>query len=337
MVRQFAQPLVGLDAAIFADPQEDDTIDQFLNGEIGVARPEIGIAEGDIARQQLPPGFDFPQKGIVHLRRPAFAARDLNVLVKVALIDGFLGEHARNLRPSAEVFGKWKVENARCGGRVVLVRLDTAIVDREFPEIGQYAEGQLGRPRVPAKLKCGVGFLLHVDRRPLGLDEELASATDSETVVRRLGGAPDLDRIFVNDVLVRLGRAGLVVDVPPKSFEEGVEKLSAKASFVVYLGPVSVQIPLKSFNEAGNLRGDVGLPHTQIMRIPSGGTHGPNAVGRSAAAPERAFRRLAAAGALQRPSGAGAGARAGAAGLSRRRPPRPTASTCRPTPGLRSD
>ena len=90
---------------------------------------------------------------------------------------------------------------------VGLVGLDAAVVDGELLEVGEDRERQLGRPGVAAELEGRAGVVLDVDRRLLGLDEELARAADAEAVVGRLGRAADLDGVLVDDVLVGFGVA----------------------------------------------------------------------------------------------------------------------------------
>ena len=92
---------------------------------------------------------------------------------------------------------------------------------------------QLGRPGVAAELVGGAGVVLDVDGGLLGLDEELARAADAEAVVGGLGRAADLDGVLVDDVLVGLGVALRVVDVPAEGLEEGVEELAAELGLVV--------------------------------------------------------------------------------------------------------
>ena len=118
-------------------------------------------------------------------------------------------------------------------GLSVFAGLDAAVVDGEFLEVGEDGERQLGRPGVAAQLEGGAYVVAHVDRGLLGFEKELPPAADAEAVVRGLGRAADLDRVFVDDVLVGFGVALLVVDVPAEGLEEWVEKLVAELSFVV--------------------------------------------------------------------------------------------------------
>ena len=115
----------------------------------------------------------------------------------------------------------------------LVVRLDAAIVDGELLEVGEDAERELGGPGVAAELEGGADVVLDVDGGLLGFEEELAGAADAEAVVGRLGGLADFDGVFVDDVLVGLGVALLVVNVPAEGLEERVEEFAADLGFVV--------------------------------------------------------------------------------------------------------
>ena len=56
---------VGFDAAIFANSQEDDSIDGGLDGVVELMRREfrISIPQVDILREKVSPAFNFFQKG----------------------------------------------------------------------------------------------------------------------------------------------------------------------------------------------------------------------------------------------------------------------------------
>ena len=106
-------------------------------------------------------------------------------------------------------------------------------------------ERQFGGPGVAAELEGGAGVVFDVDRGLLGLDEELARAADAEAVVRGLGRAADLDGVLVDDVLVGLGVAGPVVDVPAEGLEERVDELAADLGLVVVAGEIGVALRSK--------------------------------------------------------------------------------------------
>ena len=56
--------------------------------------------------------------------------------------------------------------------RIVLVRLEAAVVDCELSEVCQDAERQFRGPRVRSQMERGVSFLLYVDGRLLGFNEK---------------------------------------------------------------------------------------------------------------------------------------------------------------------
>src|SRR5262249_28100494 len=108
---------------------------------------------------------------------------------------------------------------------------------------------QLGRPRIAAKLIRGRGVVLDVDGRLFRFEKELARAADTEGVVGGLGHAPHLDRILVNYVFVSLGVAGLVVHVPAKAFEEGIDELLADLRFVVVARAIGFRVSIETLDE----------------------------------------------------------------------------------------
>ena len=65
---QLAQLILRLDAAVFADAQEDDAVNGHLDGVIELAFVDhLRVAQGDVAGQQSAPVLDILQEGIVHL------------------------------------------------------------------------------------------------------------------------------------------------------------------------------------------------------------------------------------------------------------------------------
>ena len=71
-VREAKKPAVELDPSIFADPEEDDPVDDALDGEVELALAEAGIAHGDISGQLVPPTFDGRQNIVIHFAVPRF-------------------------------------------------------------------------------------------------------------------------------------------------------------------------------------------------------------------------------------------------------------------------
>ena len=97
---------------------------------------------------------------------------------------------------------------------VAIVRLDPAVVDGEFLEIGKDGQGEFGGPGVAAELIGRADVFGDVDGRFFRFDEEFAASSDSEAVIRGLGGASYFDDIFMDDILVRFGISCRVVHVP---------------------------------------------------------------------------------------------------------------------------
>ena len=68
-VGEFQQLVFRFDAAVLADTQEDDAVDGHLDGEVELAFVgDLGVAQGDIARQQGAPTLDLAQEGFIHAR-----------------------------------------------------------------------------------------------------------------------------------------------------------------------------------------------------------------------------------------------------------------------------
>ena len=65
----------------------------------------------------------------------------------------------------------------------------------------------------------------------------------------------DLDRILVDDVLVRLGETLPVFDVPPEGNEERIEKLPAELGLVVLGGLVRVAVPVEPLHQIKDFLG----------------------------------------------------------------------------------
>jgi len=65
-----------------------------------------------------------------------------------------------------------------------------------------------------------------------------------------VGGRPaNLDSVFVDYVLVSLGVALLIVDVPPQGLEQGIDKLQAYRGLVVAAGAVGIQVAVKPLDQ----------------------------------------------------------------------------------------
>ncbi len=99
------------------------------------------------------------------------------------------------------------------------------------------------------RLHGRAGALGDVDGRFLGLHEELAHPADAEAVVGRLGLPADLDGVFVDHVLVRLGVTGRVVNVPTQGAEEWVDELVADLGLVVSPPSACMDVATEAFDQ----------------------------------------------------------------------------------------
>ena len=244
------QAAVGLDAAVFADPQEDDAVDGPLHGEIQVAAGNARVPQGDVPRQHVAPRFDLDEKRRIDLGRPLLDLLRGDELFQRSAANGLRRKEVEQFVPAVEILRVIEEDDAGGSRLVVLFRPNAAIVNGELLEIGEDAHRQLGRPGVAAELIGRAGGVADIDRRLLRLDEEAADAAAcAEAVVRGLGPPADADRVFVNDLLVGLGVALAVEDVPAQGLEEGVEELAAKLRFVVGAGAVRLDLGLKTLDQ----------------------------------------------------------------------------------------
>ncbi len=243
---------VSFDAAVFGDPQEDDAVDGDLNGEVELAIVEGGVAEGDVVGERVAPGFDLGEEGIIDFGGTAFGLFGAGVFVEGTLEDGVAGEDGGNLIPAGRVVGVGDELNAGSRGLVGMDRTDAAVIDGKLLEIGEDGQGQLGGPGVAAELECGGGVFLDINGGLFGFEEEFSSAADAETVVGGLGGRSDLDGVLVDDILIGVGIAAGIVDIPAEGIEEGIEEFAAELGFVVSAGAVVVAAALETLDKLIN-------------------------------------------------------------------------------------
>ena len=95
------------------------------------------------------------------------------------------------------------------------------------------------------------------------LHEEFPRPADAEAVVRGLHRAADPDRVLVDHVLVGLGVAGDIVQIPAQRAEERIDELPAELCFVVDAGGVSRKIFFKTRSEIKNF---LGSSHDETLR-----------------------------------------------------------------------
>ena len=234
-----------LNFAVFADAQKEEAVDGRLDGivELTFGSGEVcelfagtEVAQGDIARQQIAPGFDLLEEFSVHLGGAAFSFGAVGEFVESAAPDGLFGKDFGDLVPMAEVFFKIVEQNAPSGGTVFGVGTVAAVVDGEMLEIGQDGEGKFGVPGVAAELIGGFGVGDDPGGRLFRFDKEFTGGADAKGIVGRAGGAFDLEGVFVDDVAVLEGDVALVVDVPTEFDEKGIEEFDAQLGFVVVGG-----------------------------------------------------------------------------------------------------
>jgi len=190
---------------------------------------QAGVAVGDGPGQQVAPLVELAQELGVDGGDPLLAPLGGGELLQGTGQDRVAAEEGGDLVPVGLVLVVAPVAQAGDGGGVLLRRAQAGVVDGELLEVGQHAEGQLGRPGVAAQLEGGLAVDGQVDGRLLGLDEEAAAAVEVEAVVGGLGLAGDGDLVLVLD----FGAAVAVVHIPAQGGEEGVDELDADFGLVV--------------------------------------------------------------------------------------------------------
>ena len=222
-----------LNPPVLAYPEEDYAVDRRLNGIVEIPGVKLRISQGDISGQDLPPAGDLLQEGGIHLGRASLAPFIPGIFIKRAFEDGVLGEYGRNLIPLLQIIPASQIEYPPFGGHILLVRLHSAVVDRELLEVGEDGQGQLCRPGISSQLEGRVNVLSDVHRGLLGLQKELALAANAKRVVRSPGGAAHLDGVLMDHILVGLGKPLLVIDIPAQGLEERIDKLSSNLGLIV--------------------------------------------------------------------------------------------------------
>jgi len=242
-----------LDPPVLADAEKDDPVDRLLDRVVEFPERERRVAEGDVPGQERPPGFNLLQELDIDLLRRPPADDGFGVFVEEPFHDRLPGEDGGELVPPLDVFLIGKEQHPVFAGLVLELGADAAVVDGKLLEIGEDGEGEVGGPGVAAELVGRADIALDVHRGLLRFQEELARPADAETIIGGLGIAPDLDRILGDDVLVGLGPALPVADVPAEFLEERLDELGAELSFLIAGAFVGGEVALEDFDQAFDL------------------------------------------------------------------------------------
>src|SRR5207249_530945 len=256
-VGQGLEASVILNAAAFADAQENDAVNDALDGEVEFALGELGIAQGEVAGQVGTPAFDGLQKFVVNVGCAALGFVRFSILVERAFEDSIAREHAGDLVPTLGVFAVGNEKDARDSGAVLLVGFDAAVIHGEFLEVAEDAERQLGGPGVAAELESGADIVLDVHGSLFGFEKEFARASDAKAVIGGFRRLADLDGVFMDNVFVGFGVTLLVVDVPAEGLEERIEEFAAEPGFVVLRRAVGILVALEALGQFPDFAGHV--------------------------------------------------------------------------------
>ena len=148
------------------------------------------------------------------------------------------------------IIGQIKDTSGR--GFVCFDRFNPAVIDDKLIKISQDTKGQLGRPCIAAKLKCGACIIFKIYRGLLCFQKKFACTADTKTIVRSLCDTADLNGIFVNNVFVRFGITLLVIDIPAKECEQRVNELASYLRFIVLAGFIRFTMRIKTLNQFNN-------------------------------------------------------------------------------------
>ena len=244
-----AQCVLGLDAALLADAQEDDAVDGQLHGAVQLAGGQRGIAQGEVARQFLAPAFHFHQKSVVHVGRAALAFESHCKLVERALMHRLVREQAVEFVPFADIFRIREQLHPADMRRVAVDGFGAAVIHRQLLEITQNADGNFGRPGVTPDLESRIGIGLDVDRRFFGFQEEKRVAAGLKSVIGGFGLALHLHRALVDHFAKFFGVILAVGQVPTQRLEERVEEVAAQLGLVIVTGAVGGALPVKAVNQ----------------------------------------------------------------------------------------
>jgi hypothetical protein len=262
LLKKLAEPLVDVstihecqettvvfNVPVFADAEEDNSVNDGLNSKVEFSLGQLGIAEREVLSKRLAPRFDLIEKGIIDTGCSPLGSGTLCELVKRAFEYSVAAEDRGDPIPLLSVFAESAAENASHRGGVVLNGSYVGIVNNEFLKVAQDAEWELGAPRIASELEGRRDVFLDKNRGLLGLEEKLARATDAETVVGGLGSVPDTKSVLVDDISVGFSETLLVMNVPPEGFPERIEEVVAELSFVVLTGAIGILVKLEALHK----------------------------------------------------------------------------------------
>ncbi len=233
LVAQRAQFAIRLDAAIFADAQENHPVNRQLHGVIQFAPRQPRIPRREMLGQLLAPAFDVLQKGHVHRQRAALVFARLDVVIQRAVGDGVAGKERGEIVPFGEVFVKREVPQPGARGVILLFRHDAAIIDREFLKVGENADRQFRAPAVAPQLVRRMNAVFDADGRLFRLHEKLRRFVNQKAIIRRFHGVLNRDFGLVNHLFLRFRPPLRIIHVPAERVKKRVNKLPPRLSFII--------------------------------------------------------------------------------------------------------
>ncbi|HEX9756895.1 MAG TPA: hypothetical protein VGB26_03735 [Nitrospiria bacterium] len=231
-----------------------------MNGEIKVTHGEVGIAQCQITSQGIAPGFNLGQELGINFGSAALSLSRYCKFIKGAFEDGILRKNGGNLTPPRRIFIVGKVKDTAYAWFVVGFGGNPAVVNGKFFKVGQDGERKLGTPGIAPKLIGRTDIVFDTDSRFFRFKEKFPCPTDAKAIVGGLGRAADLDRIFMDDVLVSLGIARFIGHVPSKCLEEGIDELASKLGLIIGRTTVGFDILLEPIDQLDD--GLRGLSHS---------------------------------------------------------------------------
>ena len=98
-------------------------------------------------------------------------------------------------------------------------------------------------------------IIFDVYRRFFGFQEKLSLTTNTERVIRSIGGRSYADSVLMDDVLVSLSKSVLIIYVPAKGLEKRINEFSSNLGFVIMPKFVGLSVTFKSFHQVHYLFG----------------------------------------------------------------------------------